>query len=438
MLSEQKARLAENEAFYTKKLAELERERDEKQQCIDTDYRQQAGSLQEAAQDLAAEGEAAARLASEIVGPQHSNDTLCECAAKVEAAISKLNAALAKGRGTALGAPETVSSGNVTDSTAELEWEDVVPGLCGKIVYTVEMRTDECQFVPLCEGTENVIKVSGLEQDTAYEFRVKAHFCGRTSQWSKTVRIKTLPEVPPKTAPATTTAVSDTSANNTEASGSLGTSMADFSMDSTAGDDDLKTSKVLCGDEKAETFLRSFFGEKHFDMLYRGSADGFTAEAFHRRCDKKGPTLTLVRSDNGNIFGGYSTVAWGSKDAFRAAPGSFLLTLRNTYGTEPSTFSLLEPGCPSAIYDHYTFGPTFGGGCDLCLWPPFNTGRKCYSNIGAESGSGNGSSIGKRGSYRDVIGKGSSVFTGDSSDTKTYFDVAEIEVYSLHWNSLDN
>ena len=44
--------------------------------------------------------------------------------------------------------------------------------------------------------------------------------------------------------------------------------------------------------------------------LFRGSRDGFTAGAFHEKCDKKGETITIIRNeDNGqkNIFGGYSS-----------------------------------------------------------------------------------------------------------------------------------
>lgn len=47
-----------------------------------------------------------------------------------------------------------------------------------------------------------------------------------------------------------------------------------------------------------------------FTVLYRGSRDGMTAAAFHARCDNKGPTLLLVRSDNGCCFGGYASASW--------------------------------------------------------------------------------------------------------------------------------
>ena len=47
-------------------------------------------------------------------------------------------------------------------------------------------------------------------------------------------------------------------------------------------------------------------------LLFRASQDGFTAQAFHGRCDNKGPTVTIIKSGN-NIFGGFTENSWQSK-----------------------------------------------------------------------------------------------------------------------------
>ena len=47
-------------------------------------------------------------------------------------------------------------------------------------------------------------------------------------------------------------------------------------------------------------------------LLFRASRDGFTNEAFHSRCDNKGPTITIVKSGR-NIFGGFTELSWASK-----------------------------------------------------------------------------------------------------------------------------
>ena len=47
-------------------------------------------------------------------------------------------------------------------------------------------------------------------------------------------------------------------------------------------------------------------------LLFRASRDGFTAQAFHSKCDNKGPTVTIVKSGD-NIFGGFTEISWTSK-----------------------------------------------------------------------------------------------------------------------------
>ena len=44
-------------------------------------------------------------------------------------------------------------------------------------------------------------------------------------------------------------------------------------------------------------------------LLFRASRDGFAADSFHSKCDKKGPTVTVVQSGS-FIFGGFTEKAW--------------------------------------------------------------------------------------------------------------------------------
>lgn len=45
-------------------------------------------------------------------------------------------------------------------------------------------------------------------------------------------------------------------------------------------------------------------------LIYRGSRDGFLDLNFHYRCDNRGKTLILIKSFNGEIFGGYTDIPW--------------------------------------------------------------------------------------------------------------------------------
>jgi hypothetical protein len=50
---------------------------------------------------------------------------------------------------------------------------------------------------------------------------------------------------------------------------------------------------------------------KQWSLLYRATQDGFAAADFHRKCDNKGATLTIIKSrDHPNVFGGYTAASW--------------------------------------------------------------------------------------------------------------------------------
>jgi hypothetical protein len=59
-------------------------------------------------------------------------------------------------------------------------------------------------------------------------------------------------------------------------------------------------------------------GRFQLKLLMRGSEDGFRAEAFHKLCDLRGPSIVAIKvisSGKSFIFGGYTEVPWGSPAA---------------------------------------------------------------------------------------------------------------------------
>ena len=60
-------------------------------------------------------------------------------------------------------------------------------------------------------------------------------------------------------------------------------------------------------DDKMREWLGSDYDMK---LLYRASEHGYTAKSFHDYCDDKGPTLIIIKSSEGWIFGGYTTQSW--------------------------------------------------------------------------------------------------------------------------------
>jgi hypothetical protein len=136
------------------------------------------------------------------------------------------------------------------------------------------------------------------------------------------------------------------------------------------------------------------FRAKRLNLLWRGNRDGFSAKEFHRRCDGRANTLTLIADTNGNIFGGFTPVEWESRaespwykrdDSLQ----SFLVTLTNPRGVPARKFAMradLKQSPTfhtSAIYCSGGSGPTFD---DFCI----HVSTNCNENTDSSSG-GSGS-----------------------------------------------
>ena len=82
-------------------------------------------------------------------------------------------------------------------------------------------------------------------------------------------------------------------------------------------------------------FVRDQYPQARFTRIYDASTDGWKAEDFHRCCDKKGWTLTVVETNKGPsyffgsnfIFGGFTTAEWESPIISKPCPHSFLFSV---------------------------------------------------------------------------------------------------------------
>ena len=59
-----------------------------------------------------------------------------------------------------------------------------------------------------------------------------------------------------------------------------------------------------------DNILREWIGDYKWRLLYRASEHEYTARSFHEYCDDKEPTLVIIKSSGGWIFGGYTTKLW--------------------------------------------------------------------------------------------------------------------------------
>jgi hypothetical protein len=66
-----------------------------------------------------------------------------------------------------------------------------------------------------------------------------------------------------------------------------------------------------------------------FTLLYRGNRDTYKASRFHELCDNKGPTISIIKSKCGKVFGGYTATPWSSVRGYKKDEKAFLFSLSN-------------------------------------------------------------------------------------------------------------
>jgi len=99
------------------------------------------------------------------------------------------------------------------------------------------------------------------------------------------------------------------------------------------------------------------------EVLYIASRDGDGAGVFHTKCDNKGPTIVVVQSTTGAIFGGYTDVAWSTTARNWKSTKSFLFRLHPSV----EKYDVKSGRAGSSVYHNGNHGPTFGNGFDLYI-----------------------------------------------------------------------
>ena len=95
------------------------------------------------------------------------------------------------------------------------------------------------------------------------------------------------------------------------------------------------TSKILSSMDELK-FIKFYiktndpsFNLKNIQLLYRGSRDGDRTKTCHELCDNKKNVLIIMKSDKGNIFGGYSKIGFKAtnKSEYLIDNNSFLFSV---------------------------------------------------------------------------------------------------------------
>ena len=266
--------------------------------------------------------------------------------------------------------PKDIEFNDISFDSFKISWkiEDIINIDNKKIKYQVEMKKENEEFIKVCEVNDNNCIINNLEENINYEVRICSTFNNVKSNYSQIYKIKT----------------------------------------------EFIDSVILNKLEKRKEYINKIIewtGYKSMKLLYRGTRDGMTNNNFHNKCDNKGKTICLFLNDKENIFGGYSSIPWTNKGGDKIANDCFLFSLTNIYNTNPTKFPY-EKG--RSVYHGSNNGPIFGGGSDLYFANNFIGNNNCQSYF--------------PNSYKDILGKGKSIFTGDNNN---YFSLKELEIFEV-------
>ena len=271
--------------------------------------------------------------------------------------------------------PKNIEFKNINVNSVEVFWNidniNIENIDNNKIKFRMEMRKENPneKFIPIYEGNNNNHLIKNLEKGMNYEIRICSIYADLFGSWSKIEKFKTT------------------------------------DIDSL----------ILKDEERKSEFLQKIIewsGYKRFELLYRGTRDGSTAEIFHKKCDNQGPTIVLYKNEKGNIFGGYASISWTNSGNGKSAPDSFIFTLTNIHGIEPTKF--INSNTDIGVFHCHDQGPDFGAN-DIVIGNDFN--QNCNSLFPEY--------------YKDILGKGKSIFTGNIDNNISEFKMNEIEVYKV-------
>ena len=141
-------------------------------------------------------------------------------------------------------------------------------------------------------------------------------------------------------------------------------------------------------------------------LIYSAQNDGDDSSIFHKLCDNINlPTLVIVESTDGKIFGGYTKKSWAG-NSHKKDPNAFIFFLDKRQKEE-------LPLKDHSIYCNPSYGPTFGTG-EICIC------SGCLKSKGSYIQNNN---INNNINYIN--------FNFDYLNNKTQFQSKNVEVYAI-------
>ncbi|GBB85330.1 hypothetical protein RclHR1_01190006 [Rhizophagus clarus] len=140
-------------------------------------------------------------------------------------------------------------------------------------------------------------------------------------------------------------------------------------------------STILSWTNKVTNNKFAHIDEYKFELLLRGSRDGFTPKKFHELCDGKHNTVTFIKiKKTKEIIGGYNPLKWESSSSFGETEESFIFSFKNK-NINDAIISKVR-NAEFALFYKSTNGPYFGN--DIIIYNSKENECANYDNIWCE------------------------------------------------------
>jgi len=143
-----------------------------------------------------------------------------------------------------------------------------------------------------------------------------------------------------------------------------------------------KNSLIIKNDRLKTDYLIKWIKQKtnkdkiNFELIFTMSKNGNDSDNFHKYCDNKGPTLTLIKTEKNQIFGGFTPLNWNKGNGVTIKDPSnqtFIFSLDLL-----KKFDMIDKE-KIAIGHYDSYGPFFGAR-DISLEKNMKKGD-CYANV---------------------------------------------------------
>ena len=124
-----------------------------------------------------------------------------------------------------------------------------------------------------------------------------------------------------------------------------------------------KSSSIINDDFNKQNSIVNWIRDKvnkneiSFKLIFKMTVNGYEGKNFHQYCDKKGPTLILIKTTKNRIFGGFTPLDWAnsSKAKYDISNQTFIFSLDLN-----KKFDMINTKKKAIQGFNIDYGPNFG------------------------------------------------------------------------------